>query len=725
MLIHRVRIQQDKMDCGPFCLLYLSEFFGRTFDIELLRNECGSSSGGVSMLALNQAATKLGYETHALKSDYETLTDTISLPCIAFVDGDHFIVILKIGKNHIKVYDPAIGICKITKKEFSQRWLLLENSFGYVLTCTPLPNFYAYGATSLKKRERLLGTVKNLSQYKGLIAKIIIGLFLGSILQLLFPILTQQIVDIGINGKDTNILLLILIGQIVLVISGIIVDFIEGWIVLFVGARINIKLVYEFLCKLIKLPICFFDARQSGDIFQRISDQQRIEHFLMETLLEIILAVLNFIIFSIVVYMYSSTIFFIILIGNVLYLFWITIFLKKRRRLDYNLFANLTDTQDCIIELVRGMQEIKLCNCYETKMLNWLNVQKKLYTTRVENLKLGQLQSVGTTFVSEISNAVVLFVSASYVISGNITLGTMLAIQYIVGQMSSPIHKSVALIHEIQDAKIAMERLDTINQSKVENRLVSHKKQTSFQKNKSDILFENVSFSYNKDDGEILKNINLNIERGKVTAIVGLSGSGKTTLLKLILGFYQPTNGRIIVNGYDLSTIDIDQWRTQCGVVMQDGYVFSDSIAANIAPKETHIDNKKLSEVLKITNLDSFIESLPLKSKTKVGTNGHGLSIGQRQRLLIARALYKNPDILLLDEATNSLDTKNESQIWDRMSDIFRNKTVLVIAHRLSTIKFADKIVVLDKGMVKEIGTHQELLNIQGYYFDLVNSQLL
>ena len=713
------------MDCGPFCLLYISEFYGRTFNIEFLRNECGASSGGVSMLALNRAATRIGFETHAFKSDVESLASDVTLPCIAFVDGNHFVVVLRIDKSHVKVYDPAMGIIRFTRKEFLKRWQLSDDEYGFILTCKPLPNFFAFGVTHKNRSKRLISTIKYLQQYKGLIARIIFGLLIGSVLQLLFPVLTQQVVDVGINGKDTNILLLILIGQIMLVFSGVVVDFIEGWIVLFVGARLNVRLVYEFLCKLIKLPISFFDTRQSGDIFQRISDQQRIEHFLMETLLEIVLAVLNFIIFSCVVYLYNSTLFFIILSGNILYLSWIVMFLNRRRRLDYNLFANMTDSQDCIIELVRGMQEIKLCNCYDNKMLTWLNVQKKLYSTRIENLKLGQMQSIGTTFISEITNVVILFVSASYVISGNITLGAMLAIQYIVGQMSSPIHKSVALIHEIQDAKIALERLETVNQGRVENRFVSTEKQISFNEEVSDIIFNNVSFAYNRDDNEVLKDVNLTIERGKVTAIVGLSGSGKTTLMKLILGFYQPTKGNIVVNNHDLNSIDIDEWRSQCGVVMQDGYVFSDTIASNVAPHETKIDEGKLTEALQLSNLYSYVESLPLKHNTRVGANGHGLSVGQKQRLLIARALYKNPDVLLLDEATNSLDTRNESEIWERMNRIFKEKTVLIIAHRLSTIKFADKIVVLDSGIIKESGTHQQLIEKRGRYYDLVNSQLL
>lgn len=720
-MFHRVRIQQDKMDCGPFCLLYLSEFYGKSFDVEFLRKECGASSGGVSMLALNRAATKLGYDTHAYKLDFETLSSVIVFPCIAYVDGNHFVVILRINRKSVEIYDPAIGVTKHTKDDFAKRWLLTDSSEGYILKCEPTPRFYAICSIK-KKSERLFGTIRYLKQYKKLVFKILFGLFLGSVTSLLFPILTQQVVDIGINGRDLNILLLILIGQVVLVFSGVIVDFVEGWIVLFVGTRLNVKLVYEFLCKLIRLPISFFDARQSGDIFQRISDQQRIEQFLMGTLLEIVLTTMNFLIFSVVVFLYNPVLFFIILFGHVFYIAWIMVFLNKRRQLDYNLFSNITDSQDCIIELVRGLQEIKLCNCYYNKLLKWLNIQKRLYSTRMENLKIGQIQSIGTTFISEVLNVVVLYISASYVISGNLTLGAMLAIQYIVGQMSAPIHKSVELIHEIQDAKIAMERLDTINQIDVENKTVS---QNIYCPDSADIVLDNVSFSYNNDDETVLKDVNLTVERGKVTAIVGLSGSGKTTIMKLILGFYKPTKGRITIDGQDINLINIDEWRAKCGVVMQDGFIFSDSIESNVAPHEKIIDDVRLKEAIRLSNLDVYVESLPLKYKTKVGANGHGLSIGQKQRLLIARALYKNPHFLILDEATNSLDAKNESEIWGRMNSVFNNKTVLIIAHRLSTIKFADKIVVLDNGVIKESGTHQELINLHGRYYDLINSQLL
>ena len=589
----------------------------------------------------------------------------------------------------------------------------------------PSPEFCSKRQIFKKPKHHLFDTIKYVKQYKKLIFKIVVGLLLGSVLQLLFPILTKQVVDIGVDGKDLNALLLILIGQIVLVISGIIVDFIEGWIVLFVGARLNVQLVYEFFCKLVKLPISFFNTRQSGDIFQRISDQQRIEQFLTNTLLEIVLTIMSFLIFSVIVFVYDPTLFFIILFGHVFYILWVVMFLNRRRQLDYSLFANFTESQDCTIELVHGMQEIKLCNCYDNKLLNWLNIQKKLYKARIENLKLGQSQSVGTTFINEILNAVVLFVSASHVISGDITLGSMLAIQYIVGQMSAPIHRSVELIHEIQDAKIAMERLDTVNQHEEENRFDSKNNDCFYNDVATEIDMENVSFAYNADDGEVLKGINLTIEKGKVTAVVGLSGSGKTTLMKLILGFYKPTKGKIYVNKNDLNEINIDKWRERCGVVMQDGYIFSDTIESNIAPNEESIDKEKLQTVLRLSNLDEYVELLPLKSKTRVGLNGHGLSVGQKQRILIARALYKNPQVLLFDEATNSLDTKNEADIWNRMKDVFCDKTVIVIAHRLSTIKFADKIVVIDKGIIKESGTHQELMELHGNYYDLINSQLI
>lgn len=713
------------MDCGPFCLLYLSELYGRSVNVEFVCKECGVSTGGVSMLALNRAATKIGFITHALKLDFTLLKREIKVPYIAYVDGNHFIVILRIDTNYIKIYDPAIGCCKIGKHDFLKRWLVNDSLYGYILVCEPSSEFYSKRQIIKKPKRYLFDTIKYLKQYKKLIFKIVVGLLLGSVLQLLFPILTKQVVDIGIDGKDLNALLLILIGQMVLVISGVIVDFIEGWIVLFAGARLNVQLVYEFFCKLVKLPISFFDTRQSGDIFQRISDQQRIEQFLMNTLLEIVLTIMNFLIFSVIVFVYDTTLFFIILFGHVFYILWIIVFLNKRRQLDYNLFAGFTESQDCTIELVRGMQEIKLCNCYDNKLLNWLNIQKKLYKTRTENLKLGQSQSVGTTFINEILNAVVLFVSASHVISGDITLGTMLAIQYIVGQMSAPIHKSVELIHEIQDAKIAMERLDTVNQHEEENRFDNRNNDYLYKDKTTRIDMENVSFAYNEDDGEVLKDVNLTIEKGKVTAVVGLSGSGKTTLMKLILGFYKPTKGKIYVDKNDLNKINIDKWREQCGVVMQDGYIFSDTIESNIAPDEKSIDKEKLQTVLRLSNLDEYVEMLPLKSKTRVGLNGHGLSIGQKQRILIARALYKNPQVLLFDEATNSLDTHNESEIWNRMKTLFKNKTVLVIAHRLSTIKFADKIVVIDKGIIKESGTHQELMNLHGNYYNLINSQLL
>ena len=545
----------------------------------------------------------------------------------------------------------------------------------------------------------------------------------GSGIQLILPFLTQALVDKGINQKDIGILQLILFGQLMLVFSQSGVGFIRNWIIIKVGTRVNITMIHDFLKKLVKLPIRFFDSRMSGDILQRIEDQHRIERFITDSFLNILLTIINLIVFSFVLITYNTTIFFIFITGSILYLVWVNLFLRKRREIDYELFNYQSKNQDSIIQIVRGMQEIKLNNCGQKKIDAWKSIREKTFNINLRSLKISQYQQSGSVLINEIKNIIVTFITAQAVISGEITFGMMLAIQYILGQLNGPIEQMVGFIHSLQDAKIGFERIDEIyKRSDEQNDDKNYKLPSS---SHHSIKMENVSFQYDGPLSEtVLSDISLTILPQQTTAIVGMSGCGKTTLLKLLLGFYKPVQGKIRINDTDISDIDINFWREKCGIVMQDSYIFSDSIEENIVLKSDTIDYERLEYACHIANVKEFINSLPLKYKTKVGSEGIGLSQGQKQRLLIARAVYKNPEIIIFDEATNSLDSNNENEILKHLELFFKGKTVIIAAHRLSTIKNADRIVVMNQGKIIECGSHNELMLKSGEYFRLIKNQL-
>jgi len=554
---------------------------------------------------------------------------------------------------------------------------------------------------------------------------LLLGLLTGSLLQLIFPFLTQSVVDFGISNQNIGFIYLVLIAQITLYIGKTAVDFIRGWILLHISTRVNISLISDFLIKLMKLPISFFffDKKMTGDLLQRINDHTRIESFLTSTSLNIIFAFVNLIIFGLVLLFYSTKIFIIFLVGSVLYGLWIWFFMKKRRELDYKRFSQLSDNQSNVIQLITGMQEIKLHNAERQKRWEWERIQARLFKVNIKSLALNQYQQAGSVFLNETKNIFISFIAATSVIHGDMTLGMMLAVQYIIGQLNSPVEQMIDFMRSAQDAKISLERLGEIHLKDDEEKPDDEK--ISELPEKKDIYIKNVSFSYSgsKDD-YVLKNINLHVPDKKITAIVGTSGSGKTTLLKLLLGFYPPGEGEIRTGDIRLENFSIRTWRNKCGTVMQDGFIFSDSIAKNIAVSDETVDKKKLLHAVKVANIREFIESLPLAYNTKIGQEGTGLSQGQRQRILIARAVYKNPEFIFFDEATNALDANNEKIIMDNLEKFFEGKTVIVVAHRLSTVKNADKIVVLEKGELIEEGTHEKLVKKKGAYFELVKNQL-
>lgn len=717
--------QFDAMDCGPTCLSMIARYYGKVYSIQYLRERSYITREGVSMLGISDAAESIGMRTMGVRLDFDKLRDEVPLPCIAHWKQRHFVVVYKIKKDIVYVADPGHGLVKYTKEEFMEGWASdrkEEENQGICLLLEPTPDFYKQEDESVNKSSFKF-LFSYLRPYKKFLAQLFLGMLLGSLLQLIFPFLTQSIVDIGINTQDINFVFLILIAQLMLFVSRTSVEFIRGWILLHISTRINISLISDFLIKLMKLPIGFFDSKMIGDIMQRINDHRRIETFLTSSTLSIIFSMMNFAIFAVVLMMYNLTIFLIFLVGSVIYTLWAYLFLKKRRELDFKRFAQLADNQSNLFQLITGMQEIKLNNCEREKRWEWERIQAKLFKVNIKSLALSQYQQSGTIFVNEIKNILITFFAAKAVIDGSMTLGMMLAVQYIIGQLNAPIEQLITFFNATQDAKISLERLGEVHKREDEE-APDDAKIAVIPQDRS-IYINDLSFQYEGPHSEfVLKNLNLHIPDGKVTAIVGASGSGKTTLIKLLLGFYKPTKGEIRLGEIRMEHLSNRFWRQKCGVVMQDGFIFSDSIAKNVSVSDEVIDKPKLLDAVEMANIREFVEGLPLAYNTKIGQEGHGLSQGQKQRMLIARCVYKNPEYIFFDEATNALDANNELVIMNNMDKFFSGRTVVVVAHRLSTVKNADQIVVLDKGKIVEQGTHQELTQLRGEYYHLVKNQL-
>jgi len=709
--------QFDAMDCGPTCLRMIAKHYGKNYSLQTLRERSYITREGVSLLGISDAAESIGLRTKGVELSFTELLEQVPMPCIAHWRQEHFVAVYKITKEKVYVADPAHGLISYSKKEFLKNWISSidqNEEVGIVLIIETTPDFYKLADESINKSSFAF-LLSYLRPYKKFIFQLIIGMLLGSLLQLIFPFLTQSIVDFGINNRNVGFVKLIIIAQLVLFISQISVEFIRSWILLHISTRMNVSLISDFLIKLTKLPIAFFDTKMIGDILQRINDHQRIEAFLTSSTLNIVFSLINIVVFGIVLAIYSLKILAIFATGSILYALWILLFMKKRRELDYKSFAQLSDNQSNLIQLITGMQEIKLNNCEKQKRWEWENIQAKLFHIKVKNLSLEQYQQAGASVINQSKNI--------SVINGTMTLGMMLAVQYIIGQLNSPIEQLISFIHTTQDAKISLERLGEIH-NKTDEEDTTDEKITILPQNRT-FHIQNVSFQYEGPHSEyVLKDISLTIPEKKVTAIVGTSGSGKTTLVKLLLGFYPPVCGKIMIDDFPLEVFNKKVWRQNCGVVMQDGYIFSESIAKNIAISEEKIDTVRLLNAVKTANIHDFISTLPLRYNTKIGSEGHGLSQGQKQRILIARAVYKNPNYLFFDEATNALDANNEKVIMNNLNNFFKGKTVVVVAHRLSTVKNADQIVVIDKGVIVERGTHNELTAKRSAYYELVKNQL-
>lgn len=717
--------QPDDMDCGPTCLRMTTIYYGKNISLQGIRELANTTREGSSLLGISNAAEKIGFRTLCVKVTFEKMLEDAPLPCIAHWNQNHFVVVHKIKKNTVYIADPGHGLLKYTKEEFLKAWKSDVNE-GILLLLEPSSEFYEEPSSNenvVTKSKGFSFLFTYLFRYKKLLVQLVISLIAGSLLQLIFPFLTQSIVDIGVQNNDIKFIYLILFAQLMLFFGRTTIEIARSWILMHISSRINISLVSDFFVKLMKLPIAFFDTKMTGDIMQRINDHHRIENFLTSTTLNVLFSFVNLIVFSFVLAYYNLTIFTVFIFGSIFYFIWILFFLKRRADLDFKRFSQNSQNQSKVMELIAGMQEIKLHNAERQKRWQWENIQVRLFKINIKGLALEQTQNAGSNLINELKNIFITFLSAKLVIDGQITLGMMLSISYIIGQLNSPIMQLVSFTQSLQDAKLSLERLSEIHNKPNEESPLNET--TSDIAPNAPIDLKNVSFQYVGMYGDmILKDLDLFIPANKITAVVGSSGSGKTTLMKLLLKFYQPIHGEIKIAHQNLNSISPKAWRDKCGVVMQEGYIFSDTIANNIAVGDDNIDKEKLQYAVIIANIKEHIESLPLGYNTKIGMEGIGLSTGQKQRILIARAVYKNPDYLFFDEATSALDANNEKIIMNNLNQFFQGKTVLIIAHRLSTVKSADQIIVLDKGKIVEFGNHTELTAKRGSYYELVKNQL-
>jgi ATP-binding cassette subfamily B protein len=725
-------IQYDSMDCGATCIRIISLYYGKYFSAESLQGICDPGHDGVSLRVILDTAEILGYDATCGKTTIEKLINQRPFPCIIHWNQNHFVVLYDIrrnlfGKFYFYISDPTKGLQRLNEDKFRASWISTlnkNNEVGIVMTLKPSNIFFEKGSCENNLTFSSFRFIFNkIISYRAYFFQLIFGLLLGSILQFCFPFLTQSIVDSGIKDNDLNIIYLILLGQLVLVLSRTSVDFIRRWLLLHISTRFNLSILSDFLIKLVQLPMHFFDTKMTGDLMQRISDHSRIERFFTAQSLNVLFSFFTLIIFGFVLLYYNLDIFIIFLLGSVLYTLWIIFFLNKRKELDYDFFEQQTKSQNKIIQFINSMQEIKLQNCDRRYRWEWEDIQADAFYINIKSLKLEQTQEAGRILINEIKNILITIFAATLVIHGKLSLGMMLAIQYIIGQLNSPIDQLVQFLHGWQDSKISLERMAEIHQRDDEN---SNQRMINYFSTSKNICISNLTFQYEgKHSAKVINNINITIPHNKVTAIVGSSGSGKTTLIKLLLGYYNFFQGTIQIGDCSLSDINLKWWRSQCGVVMQDGVLFTDTIANNIAIEEIdEINIEKLKKSAEIANIHSYISQLPLGYNTIIGKDGMGLSQGQKQRILIARAVYREPAFLFFDEATNALDTINEHIIVDNLSSCYKGKTVIIIAHRLSTVKNADQIIVLDKGKVVETGSHSELIRRKAYYYELISNQL-
>lgn len=716
------------MDCGPTCLRMVAKFYGKNYSLQNLRDRCHITREGVSLLGISDAAESIGFRTTGVKVTWRQMVEEMPLPCIVHWNQRHFVVVYDVVKKHgvykVMVADPASGLLEYTEEDFRGLWLESERKTeGIALILEPTPKFYEEEGDDERRHYGFGYVLKYLRPYRTYIIQILLAMLTASVISLLMPFITQSVVDKGIGTGSLSLIVVLLIAQLTLTLGGLANNLIRSWLMLHTTSRVSISLISDFLCKLMRLPIAFFDSKMVGDIMQRIGDYNRIQTFLTGSLLSMVIAVVSFVVYGLIMAGYNATIFIVFLIGASLYVLWVLLFMKRRRKLDYMRFQQASANQSNIVQLIGGMQEIKLNNCEKQKRWEWEAIQARLFKVGVKSLTLGQVQEIGSTFIDQTKNILISFIAAKSVIDGGMTLGMMMALQYIMGQINAPISQFISFVQSAQDASISLDRLGEIHEMKDEE--PAEEERIKDIPSDADIVFRDVVFQYDGPHSpKVLDEVSLTIPSGKVTAIVGASGSGKTTMLKMMLGFYPPVSGEVLLGNVSLKNYSESRWRARCGTVMQEGYIFSDTIAANIAVSEEYPDMERVRWAVGVSNIKYWIEGLPLGYGTKIGADGHGLSSGQKQRILIARAAYKDSRYLFFDEATNSLDANNERTIMENLERLFSEKTVVVVAHRLSTVKNADNIIVLDKGRIAEQGTHSQLTALRGKYYELVKNQL-
>lgn len=712
------------MDCGAACLRMVARHHGRYYSLEFLRNLTHQRKEGVSLLEISDAAEHIGLRTLAAKISFERLLNDVPLPCIAHWRQDHYVVVYAVSAKFVWVADPAIGNMKLTKEEFLEGWESVHEdgeNRGVVMVLETTPDFYQKDGVSTDKGG-FRYVYQYLTRHRNLVAQLVLGLAVSVILQLLFPFLIQAMVDEGVNSQDFDFVLLILLAWSVLFLSQMLVEHLRSWILLHLGVRANINLISDFLIKIVRLPIRFFDQKMTTDLLKRIYDNERVERLLTTSSLVTVFSSISILLMGLVLLYFDLTIFLIFLAGTMLHLMWVLRFMEVRKELDYKRFDQAAENQGKLIELIGGMQEIKLHNAETQKRWEWERTEAKLFRVGMRYLAVDQRQRLGAQLLNELKNILIIVFAAKAVIEGSLTIGVLLAVMYILGQLNAPINQLVEFIKSAQDAKISLERMNEIHQRENEE---NPAEKITILPEVGDLRLEGVSFQYGGPGSPlILKELDLTFPKGKTTAVVGSSGSGKTTLLKLLLNIYQPTEGAIKLGDINLNNFQSRLWRSKCGSVLQDGYLFSDSIARNIGLGDEIVDDQRLFYATRMANIQSFIESLPLGYNTRIGADGVGLSQGQKQRILIARAIYKDPEFLFFDEATNALDAYNEMVIMENLAEFLSRKTLVIVAHRLSTVMNADQIIVLENGEVVERGTHEYLSRQQGAYYHLLRNQL-
>lgn len=717
-----VEYQMDSQDCGPASLKIIAKYFGRYYSLQYLRDRCGITKEGVSLLDISTGAESIGLRTLAIKCTLNDVVSKVPLPAIVFWNENHFVVVYNADKKYIWISDPAKGRVKYTHEEFRKGWYPKGEENGVLLAVEPTVDFQKSEAEKTQRKSTFSGILRYFFPYKKQFGLVLGIMLVVTLLQAVLPFISKAVIDVGIKTSDVNFIHMVLFGNICILASVMAFNVLRDWVLLHITSRVNIALISDYLIKLMKLPVTFFENKLLGDILQRAQDHERIRSFIMNNSLALIFSSLTFVIFAIILLVYNTNIFYIFLAGSVCYIVWVLLFLSIRKKLDWEYFELLSKNQSYWVETVSAIQDIKIFNYEKYRRWKWEEIQARLYHVNKKVLTVTNAQNLGAQFIEGMKNMAIVFYCAVAVINGEITFGVMISTQFILGMLNGPLIQFINFVVSAQYAKISFLRINEIRELEDEEDLLSIGS-TTVMPEKKDITLENVFFQYTPNGSMVLRNVFLRIPEKKVTAIVGGSGSGKSTLLKLLVRLYKPTHGEIKMGGMNVTAINLRQWRDLCGVVMQDGNIFSDTILNNIVLDDDHIDYDRLREVCRTAQLEEEINSMPKGFETMIGETGRGLSGGQKQRLLIARALYQDPEFLFLDEATNSLDVMNERKIVEALSNAFKQRTVVVIAHRLSTIKHADQIVVLNQGYIAEIGNHQTLMEKKGLYYQLVATQ--